>query len=80
MCAYGALPTETPSCQSSDRARHRQELAIARHDVCDARQVYAETGYDGEKARRAVAGILLLSKGLTLGGLKIRDLVGEGRP
>jgi hypothetical protein len=48
--------------------------------VCDARQVYAETGYDGEKARRAVAGILLLSKGLTLGGLKIRDLVGEGRP
>jgi hypothetical protein len=38
------------------------------------------TGFDREKARRAVAGILETSKGLTLGGLRIKDLVNEGRP
>ncbi|MEO8249523.1 MAG: hypothetical protein ABI589_09140 [Burkholderiales bacterium] len=44
-----------------------------------ARLVPAEPGIDREKARRAIEGIRELSKGITLGGLKIKDLVNEGR-
>ena len=35
--------------------------------------------YDLQKARAAAASIRELRKGLTLGGLKIKDLVAEGR-
>jgi hypothetical protein len=45
-----------------------------------AKLVPASPGTDRDKARRAVAGIIALSKGVTLGGLKIKDLVNEGRP
>jgi antitoxin (DNA-binding transcriptional repressor) of toxin-antitoxin stability system len=44
-----------------------------------ARLVPAEGGFDKAKARRAVAGLLEASRGLTLGGLKIKDLIEEGR-
>lgn len=33
-----------------------------------------------EKARQAAANIIARSKGVTLGGLKIKDLINEGRP
>jgi hypothetical protein len=42
--------------------------------------VPATCGIDPDKARRAVAGILELSKGVTLGGLRIKELIDEGRP
>ena len=34
---------------------------------------------DREKARRAADNIIAMSKGMTLGGLKIKDLINEGR-
>jgi hypothetical protein len=42
--------------------------------------VPAEIGIDREKAQRAVAGLREMSKGVMLGGLKIKDLIDEGRP
>jgi hypothetical protein len=36
--------------------------------------------YDRERARAAAARIRKLREGVTLGGLKIRDLINEGRP
>jgi hypothetical protein len=37
-------------------------------------------GFDKERARAACEGIRELRKGVTLGGLTIRELIDEGRP
>jgi prevent-host-death family protein len=63
-----------------DEVAHGEEIVITRHGKPVARLVAAAAGFDREKARRAIAGILEASKGLTLGGLKIKDLIDEGRP
>ena len=55
-------------------------FVITRRGRAVAKLVPADPGFDRDKARRAVAGILRLSKGVTLGGLKIKDLIDEGRP
>ena len=56
-----------------------EEIVITRRGKPVARLVPATQGFDREKARRAVAGIIEASRGVTLGGLKIRDLIDEGR-
>jgi prevent-host-death family protein len=63
-----------------DQVEHGEEIVITRRGKAVARLVPAEPGFDRDKARRAVAGILGLSQGVTLGGLKIKDLINEGRP
>ena len=57
-----------------------EEVLITRHGKPVARLVPAVPSFDREKARRAAAGLLEASRGATLGGLKIKDLVNEGRP
>lgn len=57
-----------------------EEVLITRRGKPVARLVPAEPGFDRDKARRAVQGILEVRRGVTLGGLKIKDLVNEGRP
>ena len=44
-----------------------------------AKLVPAGPGFDRVKAREAIAGLLEASRGITLGGLKIKDLISEGR-
>ena len=39
----------------------------------------AGLGFDREKAKRAASGLREASKGITLGGLEIKDLINEGR-
>jgi prevent-host-death family protein len=59
--------------------RNGEEIVITRRGKAVARLVPAAAGFDREKARRAVAGIIEASRGVTLGGLKIKDLISEGR-
>jgi len=80
MREIGAFEAKTKFGQLLDRVEHGEEIVITRRGKAVARLVSAEPGFDREKARRAVAGILEMSKGLTLGGLKIKDLINEGRP
>jgi len=56
-----------------------EEIVITRRGKPVARLVPATPGSDREKARRAAAGIIEASRGVTLGGLKIQDLINEGR-
>ena len=35
--------------------------------------------FDREKARRAAEGLIAASKGLSLGGISIKELINEGR-
>lgn len=54
--------------QLLDHVEHGQEILITRRGRAVARLVPAQPGFDREKARRAVVGILELSKGVTLRG------------
>ena len=56
------------------------EVTIMKRGVPVARLVPAVPSFDREKARRAAAGLREASRGTTLDGIAIRDLVNEGRP
>jgi prevent-host-death family protein len=80
MREIGAFEAKSKFGHLLDEVEHGEEIVITRRGKPVARLVPAEPGFDREKARRAVAGILELSKGVTLGGLTIKDLIDEGRP
>ena len=80
MREMGAFEAKSKFGQLLDQVEHGEEIVITRRGKAVAKLVPAEPGFDRDKARRAVAGILALSKGVTLGGLKIKDLINEGRP
>ena len=80
MRELGAFEAKNKFGQLLDQVEHGEEIVITRRGKAVAKLVPAEPGFDRAKARRAVAGILRLSKGITLGGLKIKDLINEGRP
>ncbi len=65
LTAHEVFGTHTPE----DLERDRQDLDELVADD-DSR----------EKARQAAANIIARRKGVTLGGLKIKDLINEGRP
>ena len=80
MREVGAFEAKNKLGQLLDQVEHGEEIIITRRGRAVARLVPTESGFDRDKARRAVAGILELSKSATLGGLKIKDLINEGRP
>ena len=57
-----------------------EEVLITRRGKPAARLVPAGPGIDRAGARRAADNIRARSVGASLGGLKIKDLVDEGRP
>jgi prevent-host-death family protein len=56
------------------------EVVITKRGKPVARLMPIEPTFDRAKARRAAAGLREISREATLGGLKIKDLVNEGRP
>jgi len=62
-----------------DRVEHGAEIVITRRGKPVAKLVPAAPGFDREKAKRAAEGLRQISKGLRLRGLKIKDLINEGR-
>ena len=55
------------------------EVVITRRGKPVARLTGYESGFDREEARRAIAGLREAAKGLSLGGLTLRELIDEGR-
>jgi prevent-host-death family protein len=55
------------------------EVTITKRGIPVAKLVSATPTFDREKARMAADGIRALSRGRTLNGIKIKDLVDEGR-
>jgi prevent-host-death family protein len=80
MREIGAFEAKSRLGQLLDQVEHGEEIVITRRGRPVARLTPVEPGFDREKARRAVAGILEMGKGVTLDGLKIKDLINEGRP
>ena len=62
-----------------DEVEEGHEVLITRRGKPIARLVPANPGFDRARARQAADSLLRASKGLTLGGLSITELVGEGR-
>lgn len=55
------------------------EVTITRRGVAVTKLVPAAPTFDREKARRAAKGLRQASRGTTLGGISIKDLVDQGR-
>jgi prevent-host-death family protein len=58
-----------------DRGENGEEIVITRRGKPVAKLAPAGLGFDRAKARRAVQGLLEASRGVTLGGLKVKDLI-----
>lgn len=55
------------------------EVTITKRGVPVAKLVQVAPSFDRERARQAAAGLLEASRGVTLDGVRIKDLVDEGR-
>ena len=80
MREIGAFEAKNKLGTLLDWVESGEEVLITRRGKAVARLVSAEPGFDQAKARQAAANIRARSVGVTLGGLKIKDLVNEGRP
>jgi len=79
MREVGAFEAKAKLGQLLDEVEHGEEIVITRRGKPVARLTPVVLGFDREKARQAAAGIREMRKGVTLGGLKIKDLINEGR-
>ena len=79
MHEVGAFEAKNKLGTLLDWVERGEEVLITRRGKAVARLVPAGPGFDRAKARRAADGLLEIRRGITLGGLKIKDLVKEGR-
>ena len=79
MKEVGAFEAKTRLGQLLDLVEAGEEVVITRRGKAVARMVPPDVAFDRERGPRAAARIREMRKGVTLGGLAIKDLVGEGR-
>ncbi len=75
----GLFEAKTHLSALVEEARLGAEIEITRRGETVAKIVPATPTFDREKAKRAAERLLELNKGVTLGGLTIRELINEGR-
>jgi len=80
MREVGAFEAKSRLGQLLDRVEAGEEVVITRRGKAVARLVPPASAFDRERSRRAVQRIREIRKGVTLGGLRIKDLISEGRP
>jgi prevent-host-death family protein len=79
MREIGAFEAKNKLGQLLDWVEAGEEVVITRRGRVVARLVPPRRVVDPEQARNAAAAIRAMSKGVKLGGLKVKDLVAEGR-
>ncbi len=79
MKEVGAFEAKTKLGQLLDWVEAGEEVVITRRGKVVARLVPPGMAFDRERGRQAVQRIRDMRKGVTLGGLRIKDLVSEGR-
>jgi prevent-host-death family protein len=75
----GAYQAKTHFSELLEKVEAGQEITITRHGTPVAMLVPVKKKYTPQQRRAAIERIKNLSKGLSLGGLKISDLINEGR-
>jgi prevent-host-death family protein len=79
MKEVGAFEAKNRLGQLLDWVEAGEEVLITRRGKVVARMVPPGMASDRERGRQAAARIRELRKGVNLGGLAIKDLIGEGR-
>jgi prevent-host-death family protein len=79
MREVGAFEAKNRFGQLLDWVAQGEEVTITRHGKEVARLVPARGGFNRDAARAAAQRIRAMSKGVTLDGLKVGDLIDEGR-
>lgn len=79
MSEIGAFEAKSKLGQLLDRVQAGEEIVITRRGRPVARLVPPSPAFNRERARAAAAEIRAMSKGVTLGGISIRELIDEGR-
>ena len=79
MREIGAFEAKNKLGQLLDWVEAGEEVVITRRGRIVARLVPPRPAVDRERARNAAAAIRAMSKGVRLDGLKIKDLIAEGR-
>jgi prevent-host-death family protein len=80
MKEIGAFEAKNKLGQLLDWVEAGEEVIITRRGKVVARLVPPDTIFDRERARGAAARIRARRKGMTLGGLSLKELINEGRP
>jgi prevent-host-death family protein len=75
----GAFEAKSRLGQLLDRVEAGEEIVITRRGKVVARLVPPSSTFDRERSRAAAQRIREIRKGNTLGGLRIKDLIEEGR-
>ncbi len=79
MREIGAFEAKNRLSELLSLAEGGEEIAITRRGKVVARLVPPRASLDREAAAAAVQRIREMRKGVALGGLKIKDLINEGR-
>ena len=79
MREIGAFEAKNTLGSLLDLAESGEEIVITRHGKAVARLVPPRGTVSRDTARQAAQQIREMSAGVTLGGLRIKDLVNEGR-
>lgn len=77
--SVGAYEAKTHFSELLERVEAGEEVTITRHGTPVARMVPIRTRTTPVRRRAAIEAIRKLAKGNRLGGLKINDLIDEGR-
>lgn len=80
MLEVGAFQAKNRLSELLHRVEQGEDVVITRRGKPVARLVRATPGHDSTKAQEALDRIIERTKGTSLGGLKIKDLIEEGRP
>lgn len=80
MREIGAFEAKNKLGTLLDWVVNGEEVLITRRGKAVARLVAATPGFDRVKARQAAANIRARRVGVTLGDIKIKELVNQGRP
>lgn len=76
----GAYDAKTHFSELLERVQRGEELTITRHGSPIARLVPVRPKATPKQRRAAIQALRALSKGNRLDGLRIKDLIAEGRP
>lgn len=80
MREIGAFEAKNTLGSLLDRVEHGEEILITRRGKAIAKLVPAVGGHDRGKIRAAAARLIARSKGVTLDGIALKQLIDEGRP
>lgn len=75
----GAYEAKTHLSELLEKVEAGEEITITKHGAPVARLVPVKKATSPEERRAAIGRIQKLATGLSLGGLKVKDMVSEGR-